>query len=156
MRSAIRATTGGSLQTDVQTPVLQSAHAILLLDGRYILQLRDNKPDIAAPGQWTLFGGMIAGGEIPLQSIQREIFEELSIQPNEFRYLWFSDYFAEFEQEWIRSWFFSADVKDAWPQYKLIEGQDVGIFSYDQIKTLKMPWVIRETIDRYQREMILK
>jgi len=67
-----------------QIPQLQSSHAVLLLDGQYILQLRDNKPDIAAPGQWTLFGGMLANDEAPLKTIQREIFEELCIQPSEF------------------------------------------------------------------------
>lgn len=141
---------------DPDAPVLQSAHTILLLEGRYILQLRDDKPDIAAPGQWSLFGGMIAADETPLKCIQREIFEELSIQPMGFQYLWFIDYFAEFEQERIRSWFFSADVKDIWPKHKLIEGQDVGIFPYDQTKNLHMPWVMRETIERYQKEVILK
>ncbi len=132
-----------------KTPEIQSSHAILLLNDGFILQLRDNKPDIAAPGQWSLFGGMIADGEIPLQSIQREIFEELSIQPREFQYLWFIDYIAEFEQERIRSWFFSADVKDVWPQHRLTEGQDVGIFPYERTKILKMPWVMRETIERF-------
>ena len=149
-------TTGGSLQTDPDAPVLQSAHAILLLDSQYILQLRDDKPDIAAPGQWTLFGGIIAEDEAPLKSVQREIFEELSILPREFQFLWFIDYIAEFEKELIRSWFFSADVKDDWPQHKLMEGQEVGIFAYERTKTMKMPWVMRNTIERYQKEMILK
>lgn len=144
------------MPTDPEAPVLQSAHAILLLDGQYILQLRDDKPDIAAPGQWSLFGGVIADAETPLKNIQREIFEELSIRPREFQYLWFIDYIAEFEKEWIRSWFFSADVKDVWPQHKLMEGQDTGTFSYEQTRTLKMPWVMLETIERYQKELILK
>lgn len=150
-------TTGGSLPTDpAAVPILQSAHAILLLDGQYILQLRDDKPDIAAPGQWSLFGGIIAADETPLKSVQREIFEELTIQPRGFQYLWFIDYIAEFEKELIRSWFFSADVKDVWPYYKLMEGQDLGIFSHERTKALIMPWVMRETIERYQKDMILK
>ena len=142
------------MPTEPTVSVLQSAHAILLLDGQYILQLRDDKPNIAAPGQWTLFGGMIAGGETPMKCIRREIFEELSIWPMEFQYLWFIDYIAEFEQEWIRSWFFSADVKDVWPQYRLLEGRDVGRFPYRRTKRLKMPWVMRETIERYQKEIM--
>jgi 8-oxo-dGTP pyrophosphatase MutT (NUDIX family) len=144
------------LPTDQGAPVLQSAHAILLLDGQYILQLRDDRPDIATPGQWSLFGGMIAADETPLKSVQREVFEELAIQPREFQYLWFIDYIAEFEQERIRSWFFSANVKDVWSHYTLMEGQDVGIFAYERTKALKMPWVMRNTIERYQKEMILK
>lgn len=145
----IRATTGGSLQIDSNAPVLQSAHSILLLNGQYILQLRDNKPGIAAPGQWTLFGGMIAEAEAPMKSIHREIFEELSIRPKEFQYLWFIDYIAEFEQEWIRSWFFSADVKGVWSKHKLMEGQDTGVFKYERIKALKMPLVMRQSIERF-------
>ena len=144
------------MPTNPESPVLQSAHAILLLDGQYILQLRDNKPDIAAPGQWTLFGGMIADHEKPMESIQREIFEELSIRPSEFQYLWFIDYIAEFEREWIRSWFFSANVKDVWQHYRLMEGQDVGIFPYDQTESLRMPWVMRETIVRYHTQLTLR
>ena len=139
------------MPTDPAVPILQSAHALLFLDGQYILQLRDDKPDIAAPGQWLLFGGMITADETPLKSIQREIFEELTIHPRKFQYLWFIDYIAEFEQEWIRSWFFSADVKAVWPHYRLMEGQDVGIFPYGQTKTLKMPWVMRETIERFYK-----
>ena len=114
------------------------------------------KPDIAAPGEWSLFGGLIISDETPLMCIQREIIEELSIQPREFQYLWFMDFIAEFEKEPIRSWFFSADVKDVWSQHKLMEGQDVGIFLYERTKDLIMPWVMWNTIERYQKEMILK
>jgi 8-oxo-dGTP pyrophosphatase MutT (NUDIX family) len=134
-----------------KTPEIQSAHSVLLLDGKYVLQLRDDMPDIAAPGQWSLFGGMIVPDETPLKSIQREIFEELSIQSMGFQYLWFINYFVEFDQERIRSWFFSADVKDVWPRHKLMEGQDTSIFPYERTKALKMPWVMRETIDRYEK-----
>lgn len=38
-------------------PEIQSAHAILLVSGNYVLQLRDDKPTISARGQWSLFGG---------------------------------------------------------------------------------------------------
>lgn len=91
-----------------------------------------------------------------MKCLEREIFEELSIHPRKFQYLWFIDYIAEFEKELICSWFFSAAVKDDWPQHKLMEGQDAGIFPYERTKVLKMPWVMRETIERYQKEMILK
>jgi len=145
-----------SLKDDLNAPTLQSVHAVLLLDGQYVLQLRDDKPSIAARGQWTLFGGMIGKSETPLESIKREIFEELSIQPEVFQYLWFIEYIAELEKEKIRSWFFSADVKSVWCDHKLTEGQDIGIFSYEQTKSLKMPLVMRQTIDRFEKEIILK
>lgn len=131
---------------------IQSAHAILLLDDEYILQLREVKPDIAAPGRWSLFGGRIkTGSETPLEAISREIYEELSIQPSEFHYLWFADYFADFEGAVIRTWFFSSDVSSVWSEHNLLEGQSVGIFHFEGISGLEMPVVMRETIERFHQ-----
>ena len=133
-------------------PKTQSAHAVLLLGEKYILQLRDSNPDIAAPGQWSLFGGMKKTGETPLEAISREIYEELSIQPAEFHYLWFADYFSAFEGEVIRTWFFFSDVGSVWSEHKLLEGQSIGIFQFKDISDLKMPVVMRETIERFYKQ----
>jgi len=131
-------------------PQLQSAHAILLLDGKYVLQLRDDKPNIAAPGQWSLFGGLIQDGETAHQSVAREIFEELSIQPFQYDFLWHIDYIAEYEKEMIRSWFFEADVSMIWSEHILREGQATGIFNHKETMNLVMPWVMRESLNRYE------
>ena len=141
--------TGNSL---LSAPNIQSAHAVLLLGEKYILQLRDSNPDIAAPGQWSLFGGMKKTGETPLEAISREIHEELSIQPAGFRYLWFTDYFAAFESEVIRTWFFSSDISSVWAEHKLLEGQSVGIFRFKDIADLEMPTVMRTTIERFYKQ----
>lgn len=149
--SAILATIGGSLPIDTKTPVMQSAHSLLFLDSRYILQLRDDKPNIAAPGQWSLFGGLIQNGETPHQAIIREILEELSIQPPRYEFLWHIDYIAEYEKEMIRSWFFEADVSMIWSAHILREGKATGVFAHKETMNLAMPWVMRETIDRYKK-----
>ena len=154
MMSAIPAITGGSLPTDPDAPVLQSAHALLFLDGRYILQLRDDKPNIAAPGQWSLFGGLIHDGETPHQTIIREILEELSIQPLQYDFLWHIDYSAEYEKEMIRSWFFEADVSMIWSSHILHEGKATGIFDHKETMNLAMPWVMRETLRRYEQHRV--
>ena len=135
-----------------KAPNVQSAHAILLLDNKYILQLRETKPDIAAPGQWSLFGGMKKTGETPLEAISREIQEELSIQPAGFHYLWFTDYFAAFEAEVIRTWFFFSDVSSVWAEHKLLEGQSIGTLHFKDISDLKMPLVMQETIERFHKQ----
>jgi len=36
----------------LDSPIKQSAHAVLFLGEKYVLQLRDSNPNIAAPGQW--------------------------------------------------------------------------------------------------------
>lgn len=135
----------------LNAPDIQSAHAVLLLGEKYVLQLRDSNPGIAAPGQWSLFGGMKKTGETPLEAISREIYEELSIQPAEFHYLWFTDYFAAFEGEVIRTWFFWSDVSSVWAEHKLLEGQSVGIFHFNDITDLEMPAVMRTTIERFHK-----
>ena len=140
-----------------QVPKIQSAHAILILDGDYILQLRDNKPTIAAAGQWSLFGGEIKIGETPLQTIKREVYEELSIEPAEHSYLWFTDYYSPFERTVIRTWFFASDVTTVWPGHKLREGKDVRTFRFKQLARLDMPQVMYQTLERFhqQREKVI-
>ena len=137
-------------------PHIQSAHAVLLLCDKYILQLRDNKPTIAAPGEWSLFGGMKKTSETPLEAIKREIQEELLIQPAEFHYLWFTDYFAAFEGEVIRTWFYFSDVASVWSEHKLLEGQSIGIFYFRDILNFKMPAVMRETFERFHQQAKIK
>jgi 8-oxo-dGTP pyrophosphatase MutT (NUDIX family) len=46
-------------------------------DGRYLMQLRDEKPDIILPGHWGSFGGTVDPGEDGKQAIHRELREEL-------------------------------------------------------------------------------
>lgn len=58
--------------------------AALITDqhGRYLLQLRDDKPDILHPGAWGLFGGGIEPGETPDQAVRRELTEEIGLVPS--------------------------------------------------------------------------
>jgi 8-oxo-dGTP pyrophosphatase MutT (NUDIX family) len=130
-------------------PKIQTSHAILLVSGNYVLQLRDNKPTITAAGQWSLFGGRLKPDETPLQAINREISEELSFRPKRFRYLWFRDYYEGHKKDKVRIWFFTADVSGPWPKHRLREGKAVGIFPFAQIKSLKMAVVIKEAIERF-------
>src|ERR1700674_5416517 len=54
--------------------------AIIALPGkRYLMQLRDQKPNIFYPGHWGVFGGAIDVGETPEQCLYREIEEELGL-----------------------------------------------------------------------------
>jgi len=57
------------------------AAALLVCDGRYLMQLRDDKPDILLPGHWSLFGGTVDPGEDADAAIVRELIEELEFRP---------------------------------------------------------------------------
>ncbi len=134
-------------------PKIQSAHAVLIVDGNYILQLRDNKPTIAVPGQWSLFGGKIEVGETPLQAIKREVYEELSIEPAEYSYLWCTDHHAPFEKTVIRTWFFASDVTTVWTGHKLREGKAVRAFRFKQLAGLNIPQVMYQTLERFHQQV---
>lgn len=134
------------------TSILQSSHAILLLSGDYVLQLRDDKPNIAARGQWSLFGGMIKGKETPLQAVGREVSEELSIKSEGYRFLWYIDYYSDFLKVMVRTWFFVSDITSQWGVHKLTEGQAVGVFKFEQLADLDIPFVMRQAIERFHTQ----
>jgi 8-oxo-dGTP diphosphatase len=59
------------------------AIAILYRQGTYLMQLRDNIPQIIYPGQWAFFGGHVEPDELPEIAVKRELAEEISyIPPN--------------------------------------------------------------------------
>ena len=64
---------------------LRGGHAaaaiIVTEDNRYLLQLRDDIPNIYYPGHWGCFGGAMDEGETPLQALRRELEEELEFSP---------------------------------------------------------------------------
>jgi 8-oxo-dGTP pyrophosphatase MutT (NUDIX family) len=57
-----------------------AAAALLVLeDARYLLQLRDDIPQIWYPGHWGLFGGGVDPGEDAVAALRRELREELDL-----------------------------------------------------------------------------
>lgn len=49
-------------------------------DGRYLMQLRDPRPDILLPDHWALFGGTVDPGESGEAAMRRELVEELEFR----------------------------------------------------------------------------
>jgi 8-oxo-dGTP diphosphatase len=62
----------------IQTSV---AIAILYQNNQFLLQLRDDKPQIRYPGYWAFFGGHIEPGEQPAEAMRRELQEEIGYSP---------------------------------------------------------------------------
>jgi 8-oxo-dGTP pyrophosphatase MutT (NUDIX family) len=140
-------------------PLHQSPHhfvlAILLVDGRYVLQLRDDKPGISAPGVWALFGGRIEPGERPAAALTREIHEELCIQVGQPRHLGDGEYFNEFLNAVARYSLFEADVTAQWAHHRVMEGQAAAHFGFDQLAALPMPAIIRSLLEQHHSKKAL-
>ena len=68
------------LESDAPLHLDHAVAAIIIVDGHgYLLQQRDNIPQIFFPDHWGLFGGAIDFGETPEAAIRRELREELML-----------------------------------------------------------------------------
>ncbi len=69
------------LSEDVDlTPSNAVVGLIVCDDGRYLMQLRSQKPSIFYPGHWGLFGGAVDPGETADAALSRELREELGVE----------------------------------------------------------------------------
>ena len=127
---------------------MQFVLAILRMNGGYVMQLRDNKPDIPEPGMWGLFGGKIESGETPLIALVREIQEELCLVLENFELLFQMRHYNNFWKQEVVYFVYSADITQFWGTHHLCEGQAVDYFEYSQLPHLPIPSVIREILDR--------
>ena len=66
------------------------ALAMLERDDLWLLQLRDDTPDILYPGHWGCFGGHLEPGETASDAIHRELVEEIAWRPRHPLHHWFS------------------------------------------------------------------
>jgi 8-oxo-dGTP pyrophosphatase MutT (NUDIX family) len=103
---------------------------IVLDDGRYLMQLRSQKPGIFYPGHWGLFGGALEQDETAIAALRRELKEELALD------LAAASYFTEFVFDFRfrglgriwRKYYHIPIAADAINQLVLGEGADMSAF----------------------------
>jgi 8-oxo-dGTP pyrophosphatase MutT (NUDIX family) len=123
---------------------LQAADAVaallILEDGRYILQLRDDISPIWYPGHWGLFGGSVNPGEDDIAALRRELKEELEIEFDEARL------FTNFEfdlspiglRRYFRKYYEIQVAAPDWERAVLHEGSDVRALPGDEALALPL------------------
>jgi 8-oxo-dGTP pyrophosphatase MutT (NUDIX family) len=106
-------------------------------DERYLMQLRDQKPNIFYPGYWGLFGGAIEHGESPEASLRRELEEELGLTVETIVY--FTEFVFDFEFAGLRRYqrqFFEVRVSEnVLPNLVLGEGTKMQTFAARELLT---------------------
>ncbi len=107
------------------TPI---ALAIIKREKQFLLQLRDDVPNISHPGQWGLFGGHVEPGETPAVAVKREILEEINYLPPSI------GFFASFPTPKLVRHIFVISLTVDLDQLELREGWDLGLWTPDQIQ----------------------
>jgi len=110
--------------------------AILLTeDGRYVMQLRDDKPDIWYPNHWGCFGGAVEAGESPEQALERELSEEIELPPR------MGTYFTRFDfdmkvlglQSYYRIYYLLTLSAGELERLRIHEGREIQAFDGDSL-----------------------
>ena len=108
---------------------------IVLENGRYLCQLRSQKPGIFYPDHWGLFGGAVDSGESAEAGLKRELQEELSLEIDS------AEYFTEFTFDfsfrglghvWRRYYLVMLD-SNALNRLRLGEGRELRAFTAHEL-----------------------
>ena len=117
--------------------IIKSSKAIITVNDKYLLQLRDNKKSIFFPGFWGLFGGRLDRNEIHAKAIKREINEETNLIVKVIRKILTVDFrMVGLRKERNIIYFDCKVLKNK--KIILREGQKYNFFSFSQIKKLKI------------------
>jgi 8-oxo-dGTP pyrophosphatase MutT (NUDIX family) len=115
-----------------------AAAIIVVDDGRYLMQLRDDIPGIFYPGFWGCFGGAISAGEEPIDALRRELFEELEFETKDCRKFFGLDFdFSIISGKKHHRHYYevSATEKEV-EHFRLHEGADMKLFGLDEVLLL--------------------
>jgi 8-oxo-dGTP pyrophosphatase MutT (NUDIX family) len=124
---------------NVLSPSDASAAIIALSDKRYLMQLRDQKPDIFYPGHWGVFGGAMDPGESTSQGLRRELKEELNLPDIAFKP--FTRLVIDFSYCGLGNvvrHYFVAEIDDSMlNRLRLGEGQEMRVFPVFELLTMQ-------------------
>lgn len=149
---------GGVLEAH-RGPRLRDVAALMLTaDGRYLMQLRDDRPDLRVRDHWCLFGGRAEAGETPRAALLRELTEELEYRPRAVR--WFTETGFVMPQLGVGpSWktFFEVPVtEDEVAGMVQHEGAGRRLFALDELlrEPRVVPWDVHAVILHARRAVV--
>ncbi|MDX2239493.1 MAG: NUDIX domain-containing protein [Leptolyngbyaceae cyanobacterium bins.302] len=104
------------------------ALAILHQDGKFLMQLRDDNPNIFYPGHWAFFGGHLELGETAEVGLRRELIEEIGYCPA------MLTPYDRYDDTHIIRYIFHGELDLALSQLILGEGMDLDLLTLEDIQ----------------------
>lgn len=108
--------------------LVQVAIAILYRDRQFLMQLRDDIPNIIYPGYWAFFGGHLEPGETPEEGLKRELLEEIGYDSPAM------SKFGIYSDSGVERHVFHGPLTVELNQLVLGEGWDMGFFTPEDIR----------------------
>ncbi len=129
---------------------MKKASKIILINPKkeILLYLRDNKPTISHPDYWDFIGGEGEKGETSLQTIQREIKEEINSRVSEIKIL-NSEIYNPLNTNVT---FFKGKINENIENINLTEGQKLGFFKLLNLPS-KFPFFYRDFIHKNKHKI---
>lgn len=106
-------------------------------DGRYLLQHRDDKPEIFYPGHWGCFGGAVENNESYIETLRREMDEELMLDIDKYKVNYFTKFSFDFsfaDIGIVERHYYHIDIQDQdIDEYVIREGKEFKLFSFEEL-----------------------
>jgi len=132
---------------------MQKVAVFTLIDGKGRMLLQHRNESMARfPNLWGLFGGLVEDGEIPEVAVRREAKEEIGVDLEEMEFC------GKYLSEGYELHLFIGQLEAPVEQLKnqQTEGDDLGMFSLDEIESLKMTPRIKEILQKIFKPNNLK
>jgi 8-oxo-dGTP pyrophosphatase MutT (NUDIX family) len=115
-----------------------AAALIVVEDGRYLMQLRDDIPGIFYPGHWGCFGGAVGHDEQPRDALKRELVEELEFEAGDCReFVSFGFDLRSLGQKNVFRNYYIVETSQAFvSRFRLHEGAGMALFAASEIFNL--------------------
>jgi 8-oxo-dGTP diphosphatase len=124
-------------------------------EGKFLLYLRDNRPDIPFPDHWDLIGGHLEEGETPEQALIREVKEELDIDLKD--YTFYKKYVCLYGDAYDNiKYIYSGKINIPIEEVTLLEGVRPQYFSREEIPHVKFANILKSIVMEYIKDSNLK
>ena len=130
------------------TKIIGAGIMLINSNNKLLMLLRDNKPDIPFPNMWDIPGGHVESGEIPEETVKREMLEEMELKVGDI------NLFKTYKSEKLIDHVFWKRIDLQPEKINLKEGQRLAYFSRDELSAMKLAFNYNEVIEEFYNHLL--